>query len=197
MPSASSEERSTAEAVRFGALSHATKTPYLLLWFGGFVSVVFGLMILVVIANSEGSPTEGVLSSTLAVGQLPDLTPALADRTNCAEIGRSDLQSPSEGLWFQSNCLAIPELPLTALTTNCNRTFLDRAEFIEVSPGLHVFRQSQASRAYLWYASSDACFDLVSTRVVTAICTDRTVSFDWKTSVCSANGGVLAWVNGR
>jgi len=93
--------------------------------------------------------------------------------------------------------LTIPVSPLLADTPNCNRTSLDPAEFTLVAPGLYVFQQTPASLAYLWYASSETCFELVSSRVVTAVCADQTVSFNWKASACSVHGGVLAGVNAR
>src|SRR5687768_7915410 len=193
-PPDATEESSDAEARQSGAFARKTLyRPGL----GIVLPLVLAAMAFVIFGQSQGSLADAVHSSRVAQERLPDPAPALSDRTDCDEIGSSDLRLPSEGLWFQSNCLTIPELPLMASTTNCNRTSLNASEFIEVSPGLHVFRQTESSRAYLWYATSEVCFDLVSDRVVTAICTDQAVSFSWETSVCSENGGVLAWVNGR
>ncbi len=121
----------------------------------------------------------------------------VADRDNCAEIGLSDLRSPPEGLWFQSNCVAPPAAQMIASLTKCNRTILDPADFTLLAPGLYVSRLTPASQGFLWYASSEACFDLVSSRVVGAVCADQTVTFNRSTSACTAHGGVLGWVNGR
>ena len=160
------------------------------------MSVVLIVVALVVVASSQRQLT-GVNPPALAAAQLTELPAALANRTSCAEIARSDLRSPPEGLWFESNCLLVPEPPLVANVTNCNRTSLDPTEFTSVAPGLFVTRQTPSSPAYLWYASSETCFDLVSARIVTAVCADQTVSFRWGTGACIAHGGVLAWVNGR
>lgn len=187
------EEHSRSEDV---ALASDREKPNLL-WFGGFIPVVLVAVAFLVVANSQVRHPVGIRPAALAAEQLTEFSPALDDRASCAEIGSSDLRSPSEGLWFQSNCAPIPEPPLIASTTNCNRTSLDPGEFTEVSPGLYVFRQTWASAAYLWYASSETCFDLVSARVVTAVCADQAVSFNRDASACSAHGGTLAWVNGR
>jgi hypothetical protein len=182
--------------VRFGSLAGARGEPYLL-WLGGFI-VVLAVLIFVVLAKSAGRLPVAIGPPAFAAEQLAESSPAPADRTSCSEIGRSDLQLPSEGLWYQSNCIAIPELPLRASTTTCNKTSLNAAEFTKVSSVLYVFRQSAALPAYLWYSSSETCFDLVSARVVTAVCADQAVTFQWNArSACSGRGGVLAWVNGR
>jgi len=194
-PPDSIEERPRAEAVRFGALSGAREEPYLL-WFAGFVSVVLVVVAFVVVANSHGWLQLGSSTPAVAVEQLTEF-PQLADRFNCAEIGGSNLRSPPEELLFQTNCVAAPEAPLVATNSSCNRRSLDAAEFGSVGSGLYVFHQAPASHAYLWYSSSETCFDLVSTRVVTAVCADQSVSFSWNPGACSTHGGVLAWVNGR
>jgi hypothetical protein len=160
------------------------------------MAVVVVVVALVVVANSNGWLPVGVGPPAFAAEQLREFPPALADRTSCAEVESSDLRSPAEGLWYQSNCIPVPEAALVATSTSCNRTSLPAGEFTEVSPGLYVFRQTRTAAAYLWYSTSDACFDLVSARVVTAVCADRTVTFSWKASACSAHGGVVAWVNG-
>ena len=147
------------------------------------------------------------LASTSGLIHLSRATPALGagrseaesrppDRVSCDEFGLSDLRSPAEGVWYQSNCVALP-LSLAANVTTCNRTSMDEADFTPVAPGLFVTHGGSTSAAYLWYASSESCFDLVSTRAVTAVCTDDTVTFGWTSSVCDAHGGVLAWVNGH
>jgi hypothetical protein len=74
---------------------------------------------------------------------------------------------------------------------------LDPAEFTLVAPGLYVYRQAPGSRAYLWSSESDTCFSLVSGRVVTVVCADLTVSFQWIDDACSTHGGILAAVNAR
>ena len=192
----STQDPSWTDVTRSGALSVA-REERILFWFGGFIAVVLVVVALVVVASSQGRLLAGVSLPAVAAEQLTELPAALANRASCAEIGRSDLRSPPEGLWFQRNCIAAPAAPLVAANTSCNRTALDPAEFAEVSPRLYVFRRTLSSPAYLWYSSSESCFDLVSTRVVTAVCADQTVSFSWKASPCSAHGGVLAWVNGR
>jgi hypothetical protein len=80
---------------------------------------------------------------------------------------------------------------------SCRRTSTDVPEFTQISPDLYVFRQGQGSAAFLWHASAAGCLDLVSSQVVTAICTDRAISFDWdESSSCASHGGVFTWVNG-
>jgi hypothetical protein len=150
-------------------------------------------------SGSDAGLTARVLPITASAEQSTDGLQSLLNRSSCAEVGASDLQLPSEGLWFQSNCLAPSQPALVApMATTCNRTSLDPAEFTGVSPDLYVYRQARASTAYLWYASSEACFDLVSTRSVTAVCADYFVSFQWNARLaCSGHGGVLALVNGH
>ena len=168
------------------------------MWFGGFIPVVLVLVAFVIIANPQGWLPAGAGPLALGAGQLAELSPALANRTSCAEIGNSDLRSPSEGVWVQGNCFPIAELPLIASTTSCNRRSLDSGELTVIAPGLYIYRQALGSPAYLWYSSSETCFDLVSARVVTAVCADQAVTFQWNArSACSGHGGVLAWVNGR
>ena len=161
--------------------------------FGGVICAAVVLVALMLITPSHDWPQPAGLLPALAAEQ-PNESIRLADRTSCEEIGVTDLRSPPEGLWFQSNCIAQPAVTLIASSTNCNRTSMDPAEFAPVAPGLYVTGRAPA---YLWYASADACFDLVSTRVVTAVCTDQTVTFDWNSRACSAHGGVQSWVNGR
>ena len=120
------------------------------------------------------------------------------DRRDCGAIGSSDLRSPQEGVWFQTHCLPASQFPQGVASTNCNRLALSLGEFRMVAPGLYVFRREASSLAFLWYASTPECFDLVSERVVTAVCADRAVSFKWDLSTaCAGHGGVLAQVNGH
>jgi hypothetical protein len=183
------EERSKAEDVLSAAGANRE-----LAWCGGFICIVFALGILAFIASSR-LHAGGALPAS-ATEQSTGISEARGERTSCLEIGDSDLRSPVEGLWFENNCLAVAEAALVPTSTLCNGTSLPAGEFTEVSPGLYVFRQTRTAAAYLWYSSSDTCFDLVSARVVTAVCADQTVSFSWEASACSAHGGVLAWVNG-
>jgi len=123
--------------------------------------------------------------------------PSPNGRTDCTAIGISDLRSAAEGVWYQSNCTATVGTQANEVSTKCNRTVLDRS-FTPIAPSLFVSRLTPGSLGFLWYASADACFDLVSTRVVTAVCNDQTVSFrQGAHSGCDAHGGVLAWVNAR
>ncbi|MPZ50462.1 MAG: DUF3761 domain-containing protein [Dehalococcoidia bacterium] len=189
----SGEDRPGAEAVR----PEACQETYLF-WSAGIISAVIVLVAFVIIMSSYGALKLGGSPPAFAAEQLAGSAPALANRSSCAEIDGSDLRSPLEGVWFQSNCVLNPELPLAGSPAGCNRTSLGPAEFTEFSQGLYVFRQTHASPAYLWYSSSETCFDLVSARVVTAVCADQAVSFGWNArSACSGHGGVLAWVNGR
>lgn len=121
-----------------------------------------------------------------------------ADRTNCADIGTSDLLSPTEGVWYQTHCLPASAFPQGVATTSCNRATIAAIEFRQVASGLFVFRQTESSPAYLWYASTPNCLDLVSGRVVTAVCVDRAISFqsDLRLS-CSGHGGILVRINGN
>ena len=177
--------------------SRARQEPYLL-WCGGFVCIVLAVAALAVIASSNGWLQMGGSPPPVAAEQLTVSSPAQADRTSCGEFGASDLRSPAEGVWFQDNCLTTAAVsPLEAKAANCNRTSVDPAEFTLIAPSLYVFRQTAASVAYLWYASSDTCFRLVSGRVVTAVCVNQSVSFNWDANACSGGGGVLALVNGR
>lgn len=133
----------------------------------------------------------------LAAEESSTVREARENRSVCAEIAGSDLRSPGEGVWYQNNCLPAPEAMLARATTVCNRTSMPPGEFTEVSLGLYVFRPARTGAAYLWYSSSEGCFDLVSTRTVTAVCADQTVTFSWRANACAAHGGVLALVNGR
>jgi hypothetical protein len=121
-----------------------------------------------------------------------------ADRTSCAAIGTSDLLSPTEGVWYQTHCLPASAFPQGVATTSCNRPTVAAIEFRQVAPGLFVFRQSESSPAYLWYATTPNCLDLVSGRVVTAVCVDRAISFqsDLRLS-CLSHGGILVRINGN
>lgn len=179
----------------FRGLTGDRREPYLV-WCGGLLCVVLAILALAGIASSNGWLPIGrslpAHAATQAAGPAQ-----VGDRADCAEIGLSDLRSPPEGLWFQSNCVAVPVAPLAANVTSCNRTSLNPAEFAPIAPGLYVTRGTAASQTFLWYASSDSCYDLVSARSVTAVCTDQTITFNWSTNVCAAHGGILAWVNGR
>ena len=166
-----------------------------LFWLGGIACAVLAVAGLAVIACS-GPLQSGRPQGNTSV-EVTQVRPSLAARTNCAEIGISDLRSPAEGLWFQSNCSPSVSTQSNQVSTNCNRSSLDDS-FMPIAPGLFVSRLTAGSLGFLWYSQSEACFDLVSARVVTAVCVDQTVSFDWSArSGCSAHGGVLAWVNGR
>ena len=163
-------------------------------WLGGLICLTLAVAALAVIATANGWIR--LSGSPVAVAAEQLISPGLANRAACHEFGSSDLRSPTEGLWFQRNCTgAASSLPASA--AKCNRISLDPTELTLVAPGLYVFRQTPASRAYLWYSSSDTCFDLVSARVVTVICNDQTVSFSWSESACAAHGGVLTRVNGQ
>jgi hypothetical protein len=165
------------------------------MWVGGLACIVFVIAALVVVVSSYGWPnSESALAAV--VQDLTEASPATTHRTSCTEFGTSDLRSPSEGVWFQSNCTSAPASDMGS-TSGCNRTSLDPAELTPVAPELYVYRQTPASRAYLWHSTSDTCFSLVSARVVTAVCTDQTVTFEWSAEACAAHGGVLAAINGR
>jgi hypothetical protein len=183
------------EDKRFEEPRGAPREPNLM-WIGGLICAIWAVAALAVIGSSSGWLQSG---GSLPVAEAEQSTEpqALANRTSCAEFGGSDLRSPAEGVWFQRNCTARSASLQERSTAECNRTALDPAEFRLVAPGLYVFTQGPASRAYLWYSSSESCFDLVSARVVTVVCTDQTVSFDWSAGACSAHGGVLASVNAR
>jgi hypothetical protein len=185
-----SEEDWEAEPGLFDSFTR----PYLL-GIGGFISVVLVAAMFVAIGPPLQSFLTAVGQPALAAEQSGNSSPASADRTSCQEIGNSDLRSPGEGLWFQDNCTAgVSEGSPTSGV--CNRDALDPVGFTEISPGLHIFRQSWASSGYLWYAGSDGCYSLVSPRIVTVVCVDLTVSFEWDVGACSSHGGVLTWVNG-
>src|SRR3990172_1245451 len=115
-PPESIEERSRAEAVRFGAPSGAHEEPYLF-WLGGFTSIVLVVVAFLAVANSQGRLPFGVRPLAVAAEQVTEVSSALANRTSCVEIGSSDLRSPSEGLWFESNCKSPPAPALIANVT--------------------------------------------------------------------------------
>ena len=192
---AESVERPPPRTTSSRSGNRTAREPYLK-WCGALVCLVMVIAALGGIATSEGwfqvgraLPAPGTDQAGV-YSQLPGLV-------SCAEFGASELRSPAEGVWFESNCVAEPVAPLAASVTNCNRTSLDAADFTLVAPGLFVTGGASAPARYLWYASSDNCFDLVSTRAVTAVCADETVTFSWTSSPCATHGGVLAWVNGR
>lgn len=120
----------------------------------------------------------------------------LAPRTDCAAITGTDLRSPEEGLWFERHC-ATPTTHRSASTSTCNRSELSPTEFHEIAPNLFTYRGDRSDHAYLWYRSAEACFDLVSSRLVSAVCADMTVTFRWGPDACVPHGGILARVNGR
>jgi hypothetical protein len=127
-----------------------------------------------------------------------DASVVRADRIDCASIGTSDLLSPLEGVWYQTHCLPASAFPQGVATTSCNRPSLASLDFREVAPGLFTFRQTASSTAYLWYATSPNCLDLVSGRMVMAVCVDRAVSFqsDRRLS-CAGHRGALVRINGN
>lgn len=163
---------------------------------GALVGIIIAIAVLAAIAGSGAFTSEGpqVVNAGVFV---TETRPTIAGRTNCAEIGVSDLRSPAEGLWFQTNCTRTAGTQANLISTTCNRTSLDNS-FTQVAPGLFVSRLNAGSQGFLWYSESETCFDLVSARIVTAVCVDQTVSFDWRAgSGCSSHGGVLVLVNGR
>ena len=186
------------------AIQQALDTAYMtptkpcqeLFWFAGLACAVLAVAVLAVM-TSPGFSRSGRTQQTYAGVEVTEVKTLLAGRTSCAEIGISDLQSPVEGLWFQTNCSSNVSPQPNQVSTNCNRSTLDDS-FTSVAPGLFVSRLNSGSLGFLWYSQSEGCFDLVSARVVTAVCVDQTVSFDWSArSGCTGHGGVLAWVNGR
>lgn len=120
----------------------------------------------------------------------------LPPRNSCASITGTDLRSPEEGLWFERNCVT-PTAHRPASSTTCNRSEIDTHEFEEITPGLYIYRGSRSDHSYLWYASNEGCYDLVSSRLVSAVCADRTVTFRWGNEACAQHGGILVRVNGR
>ena len=173
-----------------------TPEPYLA-WFGGLACLVFMATLVAVLAITNGWLHAGPSVPAVAAEPLTQSTPAVTNTTTCDELAQSEPRSPAELLWFHDNCTSLPGSLLLADTGKCNRKALDPSEFTLVAPELYVFRQTPGSRAYVWYSSSDTCFDLASGRVVAAICGDRTMVFTEGESACSPHGGVLAWVNGR
>lgn len=118
-------------------------------------------------------------------------------RTDCAAIAGTDLRSPEEGLWYERNCATLSAHQPASTVTTCNRTEMKPDEFREIGPGLFIYRGDRSDHAYLWYQSAPECFDLVSSRLVTAVCVDMTVTFRWGPDACARHGGTLAQVNGR
>lgn len=163
------------------------------------VAVLVGI-VAVVLASLAAIESGGVFQSerpqtASADVQVVEIKAAQTARTNCADIGFSDLRSPAEGVWFQTNCSPSVSTSSNQVSTACNRTSMDKS-FTPIGPGLFVSRLNPGAEGFLWYASADACFDLVSVRVVTAVCVDQRVSFNsGRTGGCSGHGGVLAWVN--
>jgi hypothetical protein len=154
------------------------------------VSIVTALLVSACAVVSEAKP----------VARPPDTGASVtrADRTNCAQIGNSDLHSPLEGIWYQTNCLRASQFPQGVATTSCNRPSLAAAEFRMVAPGLFIYRQTASSPAYLWYATTPNCLDLVSGRVITGVCVNRVISFQSDLrAACSPHGGVLLQINGN
>jgi hypothetical protein len=166
------------------------------MWIGALTCVVFTVIAMTVIAITGGWLPPGGSTPAIAAAPSTEFSPVLPDRTECAEFGSSDLRSPAEGVWYQANC-AGTTAPERVGSAECNRTSLDPVNFRQVAPGLFVYSRTPTSPAYLWYASSDTCYHLVSAKVVTVVCADETVSFNWNDDACSAHGGVLAKVNAR
>lgn len=167
-----------------------------LMWFGGVLVVVLLVVAFAILANPMGWLNVGLPTPALATEQ--GTTPSTVGlRTTCAEFpSGGDLLSPEEGVWFQGHCISKVSL-VDGVAPSCRRTSTDAPEFTQISADLYVFQQGQGSAGFLWHASDAACFDLVSSQIVTAICADRTVSFSWDgRSACASHGGVFAWVNG-
>jgi hypothetical protein len=164
-------------------------------WAGGIAVIVLGVLFVAAAAQLNGWLKPVKALPVAAAAGLIDDSPGSVNRTSCAEFGTSDLGSPAEGVWFQANCTGSPAASLEGSRGECNRTSLDPSKFAMIAPGLYVFNGPPASRAFLWYASAENCFSLVSGRVVTVVCADQTVSFRWSDGACAVHGGVLARVN--
>jgi hypothetical protein len=159
------------------------------------LAALLALGLAVVVSDLWGSVAGGeraFAEDTTAAGRIPKPLP---NRTSCADIDRSDLRSPEEGLWFEANCGTARNAD--APPAACNRTALDAREFVEAAPGFFVYRHPGSSSGYLWYAAGENCYELVSSRVVTAVCADRVVTFKWSQDACASHGGTLVRVNGR
>jgi hypothetical protein len=167
------------------------------MWVGGLACIVLAVALLAAFGKVNGwFESVEALPAIAAESTMPQ--PAPAGGTVCAEFGASDLRSPADGVWFQRNCTGSPaSLSEGRAAAECNQKSLDPAEFELVAPGLYVFRQGQASPAFLWYASSANCFNLVSDKSVTVVCVDQTVSFSRNDDACASHGGVLIRVNAR
>ena len=140
-------------------------------------------------ASGEAAPKPGTSQGSVFA--------TLPNRTSCDAIGSSDLHSPEEGIWYQTHCLPVSAFPQGVASTVCNRLSMDATEFSQVGPGLYVYRPTAGSTAYLWLATTPTCFDIVSARVVTFVCNDRTISFQWDArAACEKHGAILARING-
>jgi hypothetical protein len=98
------------------------------------ISIVTALVVSACAVVSEAKPTARPADTGASVTR--------ADRTNCAQIGNSDLHSPLEGIWYQTNCLPASRFPQGVASTICNRPSLAAAEFRMVAPGLFTYRQT-------------------------------------------------------
>ena len=167
-----------------------------LVWFGGVLALVIGVVTFAILANPLGWLNVGLPTPALATEQ-GTAASTVGLRTTCAEfVVGGELQSPEEGVWFQGHCVSSVSL-VDGVAPACRRTSTDAPEFTQIAPDLYVFQQGQGSVAFVWHASADRCFDLVSSQVVTAICANRAISFDWdESSTCASHGGVVTWVNG-
>jgi hypothetical protein len=167
-----------------------------LICFGGVLAVVIGVVAFAILANPLGWLNVGPPAAAMATEQ-GDALQTAGMRTTCAEfVNNGELQSPEEGVWYQGHCVSTVSL-VDGVAPSCRRTSANAPEFTQVAQDLYVFRQGQGSAAFLWHASAEACLDLVSSQIVTAVCADRAVTFSWdERSACSSHGGVIAWVNG-
>lgn len=163
--------------------------------------LIFGCAVIASVAvlgalelGTRGGRSVGATRPAFAENVPLDNSVVLPDRTSCADIGRTDLRSPAEGVWVEANCVT---MRFIESSTSCNRTSVDAPEFVERAPQLYVFRGATAHQAYLWFESAAGCYDLVSSRSITAVCSDRTVTFSWDADACAGHGGVLFRVNGR
>jgi hypothetical protein len=159
-------------------------------------TIIAALVLLFVVAGHADGKT---LTSGLYTPPIPGLYITQTDRNSCDAIRNSDLRSPTEGVWFQTHCSRqVSNRPGLVAATGCNGPAREDPALRPITDRLFAYRQSTTSRAYLWYASAPDCLDLVSDQVVTAVCADQAVSFNWDANAaCYGHGGVLARVNGQ
>ena len=119
---------------------------------------------------------------------------AQASRASAAAIWHVEPAIARRGPLVPGNCLqAQASSGRGGRNRPCNRTLIDD---VEVRPRLRRSLRlppAEGVTCLPLVRHLTECFDLVSARIVTALCVDQTVTFNWNTrGACAEHGGFLA-----